>query len=316
MTELLRAEGRIEEVNFEGEIQSDLSKKTVCLKMHIGVLGNRRKVSTSQIEVDTDKSLLRVSKALLTSKELQAIKRLDTEIRNYVYGICLPFETGVHLLPFPLIEQADKKFSEFQQRRQELIQQFVAAYPNLCREAAKQLRSLYNPNDYPATDSVAAKFSFSWRYVNFGVPGQLREISAEIFKVEREKAARMMTEAASDIQQVMRQGLADLVDHLKDRLQDGESGKPRRLKESTVSNLKEFLDSFDFRNVVDDKELKSLVEKARSLVSNGVTGEAIRNSDSLRTKVRDGMAEISKQLDGMIVEGPRRKFRFEEEEAA
>mgnify|MGYP003417200128 CR=1 FL=1 len=40
----------------------DLAKKTVCIKLRLSTMGNTRKVSTSQIEADADKDLLRVSK--------------------------------------------------------------------------------------------------------------------------------------------------------------------------------------------------------------------------------------------------------------
>jgi hypothetical protein len=290
----------------------DLSQKTICLKIHLGLLGNSRKVSNSQVEVDADKALIRVSKNLLDSKELQAIKTLDGEIRQFLYNMCLPFETAIHLLPLPLIETVDQKLREFEQMRRDRIEVFIEAYPGLCREAAIRLRALYNPLDYPPLDVIRSRFTFSWQYVSFGVPGQLREISARIFQTEREKAAQMMSEAASEIQQVLRATLAEMVEHLRGRLSDDPDGKPRRLRETTVTKLRDFLDSFDFRNVLDDRELKEQVEKARQLLS-GVTTDALRNTADLRAKLKQGMGEIASRLDGMIVEGPRRKFRFEED---
>ena len=62
----------------------DLARKTVFVKLHLGVLGNSRKVSSAQVEVDADKNLIRVSKTLLDSPELQAIRRLDGELRYYL----------------------------------------------------------------------------------------------------------------------------------------------------------------------------------------------------------------------------------------
>ena len=62
----------------------DLAKKTVCIKMRLSTMGNTRKVSTSQIEADADKDLLRVSKHLLDSAELKAIGRFDGEIRRFL----------------------------------------------------------------------------------------------------------------------------------------------------------------------------------------------------------------------------------------
>src|ERR1019366_7446979 len=88
------------------EVQSmgqDLAQRTVCVKVRLGRLGNTRKVSNSQVEVDTDKSLLLISKHLLDSKELRTIASFDGEIRRYLYDTCLPFEAGIHLCPLALL---------------------------------------------------------------------------------------------------------------------------------------------------------------------------------------------------------------------
>lgn len=61
---------------------NELSKQTVFIKLHLGLLGNSRKVSSLQVEVDADKSLIRVSKSLLDPPELQAVRTLDGDIRR------------------------------------------------------------------------------------------------------------------------------------------------------------------------------------------------------------------------------------------
>ena len=88
----------------------DLAQRTVCVKVRLGRLGNTRKVSNSQVEVDTDKSLIRVSKHLLDSKELRSIANFDGEIRRYLYDTCLPFEAGIHLCPLALLEQMEGSY--------------------------------------------------------------------------------------------------------------------------------------------------------------------------------------------------------------
>src|SRR5438094_5877332 len=127
----------------------DLAQRTVCLKVCLGLLGNTRKVSNSQVEVDADKDLIRVSKLLPVSQELQAIKSLDSNVRHYLYNSCLPFEAGIHLLPLELIESVDEKLREFEEKRRELVEVFIQAYPALCRQAAGRLRAAYNAGDYP-----------------------------------------------------------------------------------------------------------------------------------------------------------------------
>jgi len=66
---------------------TDPARKTVFIKLHIGLLGNSRKVSSSQVEVDADKELIRVAKTPLDSPELQAIRTLDGDVRRFLYDM-------------------------------------------------------------------------------------------------------------------------------------------------------------------------------------------------------------------------------------
>lgn len=289
----------------------DLARKTVFVKLRLGLAGNSRKVSSSQVEVDADLRLIRVSKTLLDSPELEAVRRLDGEVRRYLYSMCLPFEPGIHLLPIPLIETVDSKLREFQLKRQELVDLFLAAYPRLCQEAAARLRTLYNPLDYPPLDELRSAFTLSWQYVSYGVPEQLRAVSERMFREERDKAAERMAEAYTEVRQVLREAMVELVARLRDRLTDQADGTPQRLRESTVEKLREFLDTFDFRNVTNDQELKDQVERARGLLG-GTSTDAIRNTAELRTRVREGMTAIAAQLEVMASDRAGRKFRFNE----
>ena len=92
-----------------------------------------------------------------------------------------------------------------------------------------------------------------------------------------------MAQASSEIQQVLRETMAGLVQHMAERLQTSEDGKPLRFKNSTVSNLVEFLANFEFRNVTDDTELQNLVAQARQMLQ-GVDAEDLRSTGELRTK--------------------------------
>lgn len=289
----------------------DLAQKTVFVKLRLGLPGNSRKINSSQIEVDADKSLVRASKMLLDSRELESVRRVDGEIRRYLYSMCLPFEPGIHLLPIPLIETVDAKLREFQEKRQELVHLFLVAYPKLCQEAAVRLRTLYNPLDYPPADQVRTQFTASWQYVSYGVPEQLRAVSERMFQEERDKAAERMAEAYTEVRQVLREAMVELVAHLRARLTDQPDGTPQRLRESTVQKLREFLDTFDFRNVTNDEELREQVERARELLA-GATTDAIRNTADLRARVREGMAAIAARLEVMTSDRLGRKFRFEE----
>ena len=110
----------------------DLARRTVCIKVQRTRLGNSRKVSAARVEVDTDKTLLRISKRLFDCNEYKAISNFDAEVSKYLESVCLPFEKGIHLCPLPLLQQVDQKLKEFAARRPALVEAFLSVYPNLC----------------------------------------------------------------------------------------------------------------------------------------------------------------------------------------
>src|SRR6201997_5796227 len=86
----------------------------------------------------------------------------------------------------------------------------------------------------------------------------------------------------------MRTALAELVQHLAQRLQTTDEGKPVRLHKSAVSNLLDFLDTLDFRNLTNDAELKRFADEARALLT-GVNMKDLKSTGDLRQRVREGM---------------------------
>ena len=48
---------------------TSLARKTVFIKPHLGLLGNGRKISSSQVEADAGKELIRAAKTLLDPPE-------------------------------------------------------------------------------------------------------------------------------------------------------------------------------------------------------------------------------------------------------
>lgn len=289
----------------------DLAQSTVCLKVEFGLLGNSRKVPTSAVEVDADKSQIRVSKQLLESKRLEDIRKADGELRRYLYDICLPFDIGVHLVSLAAVEQVRNRLVEYKLERSVLVDAFLNDYEILKGAAAGRLRTLYNPDDYPDVEDVRAKFSFSWRLLYFGVPDSLKSISQQVWDEEREKAAKDLDNAAVEVRELMRESLAQLVGHLRDRLTPDEKGKTRILRDSAVTNLSEFLANFDLRNVTNDGELREQVERARAILRAVPDVDVLRNVSSLRERVRADMAQIGASLGALVTSRPSRKIRLE-----
>jgi cell division septum initiation protein DivIVA len=297
------------EFNIE-QPDHDLAATTVNLKLRFGLLGNSRKVNTSQVQVDADKDQIRVSKHLLESKELDAIRQADGAIRRELDLYCLPgFDIGLRLLPWGALEAVTKRLKQYASDRERLVDAFIDAYPQLCREAAASLRSLYNAKDYPPAEYVRTKFHFSYQYLSFGTPEGLEDVNREIFAEEREKAEAVLRDATTEARDFMRATVSEMVTHLRDRLTPDADGKPKRLHATAVTNLQQFLDTFSLRNVSNDRELAAEIEKLRGLLS-GADVDEIRKDDDWRATVRTKLAEVETSLSGLVETRPGRKFRF------
>lgn len=175
----------------------NVTEKTVCISITFGALGNSRKVSTSEVEVDTDKSMIRVNKTLLDAAELKAITKHDGELRSWLVDISLPsfFRAGFYLVPIAAIEKVQERLLEGQTKRAELVEAFLKVYKQRKSEAETRLKGLYNPTDYPAPSRVRAMFVFEWSWISFTTPGKLKEISASFFEQEQQKAATKWAQA-------------------------------------------------------------------------------------------------------------------------
>jgi hypothetical protein len=290
-------------------------EKAVCLALSLRKPGNSRKLSASLVEVDADKELISAQKTLLSSEHLKTIEHYDGEIRRYLYSHCLPslFKDGVYLVPLALIEEVEQKLNAFADNRQKLVAAFLEVYPALIEDAKTRLRAAFNPNDYPPAERLEKLFRMEWRYVAFSVPGTLRTVSKELFKKEQEKAANAWAETLEEVRTLLRTHMAELVGHMVDRLSGtDDKGKPKVFKNTLVSNMTEFLNSFDARNLTDDAELAQIVGKARQLLS-GVDAQTLRTSQALRSSLRDGFCALQGSLDTLITVRPSRAFSFTEE---
>jgi len=294
---------------------SGLFEKAVCLVLSLRKPGNRRTLPASLVEVDADKEMISAQKTLLASEHLKAIAHYDGEIRRYLYSRCLPslFMTGVYLVPITLVEEVEAKLATFSATREQLVQAFIDAYPQLVESARGRLRSAFSEKDYPSPEHLKRSFKMEWRYVAFSVPGTLQTISTELFYKEQEKASQQWQEALEEVRGLLRTHLAEMVHHLVDRLsKPGEDGKPKVFKNTLVSNLTTFLDTFDARNLTDDTELAAVVTKARGLLG-GIDAQTLRTSEALRSSLCTGFAGLKETLDSLVIAKPMRAFSFDDE---
>jgi hypothetical protein len=300
----------------EYEDSANLAKTTIPLVVSFKEFGNTRKIPTNHIQTRVvDKTLVKVHKMLLDSKAMLAVRSVKWEVTGYLNSVCSPFPglKGARLAPKLMIAEITTELDNFFEKWSAAVDSFVEAYPELLEKAERQLGPEFNRKDYPDPKHVRAKFGFEYQFTTFGVPGELKEISKEIFRNESKKAQRVMRDASTEAMVWLRTSLAEMVNKLAESLSDEPtpSGKRRGLHKTTVEKLTTFLDNFAKMNVVNDVDLAKEVERARKLIG-GKSMEALKTTDGLREEVRTGMTKIGTKLESLIENMPSRLFLEED----
>src|SRR6185437_4238201 len=297
----------------------EMMVRTVALALTFSGIGNRKKVASNRVEIkeaesQPDPDFISTSKKLLDAPELKAISKLDTQIREYVDAKSVPsmMKRGVYLMKTENVVEVSAKLEEFAVRRRDLVEKLSAALNTRIEESQKRLGDLFCLSEYPTSEYIQATFQLRWQYVSFRTPVSLKQISEDVYEREREKTEKEWAEAREVIQQTLRSGMADMISHLVEKLKPGEDGKAKTFKASSVSKFKDFLATFDERNIANDEELKKIVDQARGVLD-GVDAKTLRSEELTREFTRSRFETIKQSLDEMIVKKPTRAITFDEE---
>ncbi len=268
-----------------------------------------------RVEVQADKTRLRLSKRLLVSPELDKIETYDNALRSWVQSRCLPMPAlfkGSYVLPLGAVEEVNRRLEAAEKdERPALVEDFCRVYPSAVEQARADLGDLFDLANYPGLGRVRAMFYLDYRYFNLNTPSKLRDFSVTLFREERDKAARLWQETMEEGRQYLRNLLLELVKHARERLEPGPDGKPKVFRNSLVKNLNDFLDTFQIRNLADDRELTGLVEEMRRLAA-GTSPQDLRKDDQLREAWASELARIETSLASMVISQPTRRITFED----
>jgi hypothetical protein len=299
----------------------NLLDNAITLSVTISKIGTRRKVDSRKMvmretegEQQPDSDAIGVNKELISTPTFDAITKLDGDFRTRLYKLALPnplFRNGTYLVPVSLLETIDEMIEAYKAERSIKIAAFLDDYATAVYDARSRLGGLFNPADYPDKESVKGSFSVTVQYIEIGIPSALGSISPAIFQREKDKFNEKLVSAAEEITAAMRESFNELINHMVDRLKPGADGKPKIFRDSLISNLKEFMDTFSARNITNDSDLETLVNKAREVLRGKSAGD-LRNYDSIRENVVSGISKIKEQLSSMVIDAPKRKFNFDE----
>jgi hypothetical protein len=271
-------------------------------------------VSLINTKIDTDPGMLRISKYILDSEEMTAIRQYDGRIRRYMLTQALPsiFQNGAYLVALDSVGEIDITLGNFQEGREPLVEAACAVYEKMKEEAKEKLGPLYEESDYLPVEQFRAKFGMTFEYISYGVSEKLRQISSALVQREQQKTQARWAKAEEAATALLTEQMKKVVSGLAEKLNGStEDGKKKQLKKPALDPIKEFLDTFKNRNaVLCNAELEALAHRAGQLIEN-VDTDQLKKEDALRESLGRGFADIEKSLDSMIETMPARTMRLD-----
>jgi hypothetical protein len=306
----------------------DVRNNSVCIIINASKFSVRRTVPRADVnvearargaaEAEVDQDVVTVAKSLLDSPELRAIAVHDHYTKRWIRARSVPsplLRAGAFLVSVDALAEVYEYLERRKAERSALIAEFTAAYPRLTSDARKKLGPLFDPTEYPAASIIERAFGLEWQVVEMGTPDhKLRAVSRALFEKEKEKAEKVWTNAVEQINAMLAEGMAKVVDHLAAQLGGADGEKPKRFRNASIKRVTDFLDTFAQRNLTRNADLAALVDKGRKLLS-GVDAKDLKDDDKLRGRVAQGFAEIKTGLDKMLEDRPARAITLADEEA-
>lgn len=282
---------------------SKLSSSALIVNLSLSVWTGRKLDKRVSEEVDQQKSTKaragNYNKNLMAgSGKLEEITKIANAIRSWLYGVTQPWgDNGDRILNMAYFMEFKDRLADYEQQFTTAVDGFLSDYDTLVAAAAFQLGDLFNREDYPHRDQIAAKFGMRYSMIPLPQSGDfrvdigedgLRELQTQYESVLHQRVTGAMTEAW--------ERLHDCLSRMSERLADTEDGKRKIFRDSLVDNAVEIcglLKSFNITNDTRMDEMRKQLEDAMR----GVDAVSLRDSDSLREQTKRKVDNILSKFD-------------------
>ncbi len=311
------AEATEEKVAFAPADGSILDEKSILISLSL-----KRPTLVAKVKTDpavtsaANLARLSVRAEMLQSGPYDNIVKLDGQARHYVRNMSLPsfqLPSNAYRVPLTLVDEVNTWLETTQDARAVEVGAFVAEFDEDVEAGKKDLKSVAELAKYPTKLEAEAAFEMTWKFTALTTPEKLAEFAPAVLKKEINKAGATLLKEVDLIRDALRGGFAELVKHATERLAVREDGKKVVFKTTFVTNMKEFLRTFDAKNLTEDADLANLVAQARTIIGDLPDDpQTLRDDTELRTKVKTAFDEVKVAVDSLqnITSEKARKVRL------
>lgn len=250
---------------------------------------------TSAYKSDKDSADVVVN-LMANVKEHKDILKYRNDIRNWTRRWTYDWAGSLRYLPMMRIERFKDEFNTvYKPTYDNLVVQLVDKYEDIVAEMAFKNGDLFKKDDYPSKSEVANRFSLEISTIpvpmnDFRV--QVAEDIADELKKHYEDNANEM------VQNIMRDVTEELTMYIKrvaSACTVAEGKRKPKVYDSTIEGLRELTRTLSKFNVTNDSVLETMRKEAEQVLGN-YTAEDIRDSEAVRSSIKNGMDDILSKL--------------------
>ena len=247
---------------------------------------------------NADAGIANVHKKLLGNcDELTAVQKFTANVRNLHYGMTMPWsDTGLRLLPTAQYMKYHTAMTEVQNEYERMVQTFLDAYDWAITQSQAKLGDVFDPADYPSTDSIASKFRFRFSYIPLPDAGDFRiDIGNEGNELVRSHYQSYYAEQLKTAMDDVWQRAYKALSKMSERLDYADHEQKKVFRDTLVSNVTDMVELLNVCNVTGDSQMAALAMKLDDTLR-GVTPDALREDGYLRAETKRAVDDVIKSL--------------------
>ena len=276
----------------------------VCVDINVWSATKQDRVISNEVTTakHADKNSGRFVQNLLADHpKHKALQNYRQTVYNWLQRRTYPWNKGSSLLPSVDIPLFKKEYAEHELKFMSLKHEFLTDYDSIVSDMAFKQGDMFMRDAYPPKDALGHRFAMQlfisevpmgdWRC------GIAQDIAEDLFETYTKQAedivSNVMREQQSRFVEVM-----ESISHccgLDETGIDDNTGetktKKRKIYESTIQKAKDMCETFKQFNLSGSEELEAARASLETAL-NGVNAELIRDSDAVRSHVKDDVDSI------------------------
>lgn len=258
-------------------------------------------------QANAAKGVANVNKKLLGDcAELDAIQKFTSNARNAHYAMTMPWsDLGLRLCPTSTYvgvngrDGYERTMTALQNEFFRLVTVFLDAYGWEVQNAQLKLGSLFNADEYPTRDDLAAKFKFRFAAMPLPTAGDWRlDIGNEAADVLRDRYEKFYGDQLRDAMGDVWKRAHAALSKMSERLDYAGHEAKKVFRDTLVENVQDIVALMGECNITNDPTMTAAQRKL-AMALEGVTPDALREDAYLRAETKRTADEVKRIIENL-----------------